>query len=463
VSGRPGLRVTLSKPVPSCADGTDRTGVPNATRDEQMTGKSKPRFRFWRVLLTLAGTTATVAIAATWMLRRPFSEPAWVEAPPHRTSIYESSLAAGAPVVSPFHLEIQPMHSLLLVNFEGDPDRIYRGLEPQAFDDEVHGRGLLVIGWRVDGRVDVFHDPALRLDPDTYGIAGKGLHVMAPRDLANAHLHLGPAGAQANFDFPDLEGRRVRLVVRETDTRPRRPFALLAPMGTDAADPPALPLVYVKDFYFVRHAGSEIRIEFDGRPHDSDAIPLVLDGTRMTFVRYSTRPFIVTWNPTVNARAEVLAAGAQTVPDMSVLDANGVRYELTSNGPFREIRRMSRRKGGQEVTVDFTPPIPHLLAMRDGADVSGAFRIATEPPAGLVTGTWRSVRQGRRLHLEATPSGGWTPGEAPPMARVLFRMIYMFRTWPATYSWTATLPLPEPGTDVGSSLPLESAWERIER
>lgn len=165
--------------------------------------------------------------------------------------------------------------------------------------------------------------------------------------------------------------------MRETDTRPGRPFALLAPMGTDAADPPALPLVYVKDFYFVRRAGSEIRIEFDGRPHASDAIPMILDGTRMNFVRYSTRPFIVMWNPSLNTRADVLAAEAQAIRDVSVLEARGVRYELASNGPFREIRRRSRREEGQEVTVDFAPAIPHLLAMRDGADVSGTFRIAT--------------------------------------------------------------------------------------
>ena len=428
-----------------------------------MTRQSQPRFHLWRVLLILAGIMAVVAIAATVMLTRPFSQPVWVDAPPSPASIYESGDAAGVPVVSPFHLEIQPMRALLLVNFEDDPDRIYIGLEPQAFDDEVHGRGLLVIGWRVDGRVDVFHDPALRLAPETYGIAGKGLHVMTPRDFSDADLRLGPAGAQASFDFPDLEGRRIRLVVRETDTRPRRPFALLAPMGTEAADPPALPVVYVKDFYFVRRAGSEILIEFDGRRHESDAIPMMLDGTRMNFVRYSTRPFIVMWNPSLNARADVLAAEAQAFPDVPVLEARGVRYELASNGPFREIRRMSRREDGQEVTIDFAPAIPHLLAMRDGADVSGAFRIATQPPAGIVTGTWRIVRQGRHLRLEATPSGGWTPGEAPPMARLLFRVASVFRTWPTTYSWMATLPLPEPGEDVEGSLPLESVWERLER
>jgi hypothetical protein len=418
--------------------------------------------RIGRLLLVLAGVLTAAVVAAAVLLTRPFAESAWIEAVANPADIYVRSDARDIPVVSPFHLEIQPMRALLLVNFENDPDRIYRGLEPQAFDDDVHGRGLIVIGWRVDGHVDVFHDPAVRLDPATYGIAGKGLHAMVPRDFTGARFELRATGAQADFDFPDLEGRRIRLLVRETDTRPRTPFGLLAPMGSDAADPPALPLVYVKDFYFVRHSGSELRIEIDGRPHQSDTIPLILDGTRMRFVRYSTRPFIVMWNPAAKARALVLSLGAQAHQNGSIAEAGGVRYELAVSGAFHEIRRMSRREGNQEITVEFSPPIPHLLALRPDADATGAFRVSTEPPAGTVTGTWRVTREGRLLRLAATPSGGWTPGEAPPMARVLFRAVSMFRTWPATYLWTATLEIPEPGQEVEHFLPLQSSWARVE-
>ena len=427
-----------------------------------MTEHRRVRLHPWRILFLLVGIAATAAMVAAVMLTRLFPEPEWVEAPPHPTTIYESEDPAGVPVVSPFHLETQPMESLLLVNFEGDPDRIYHGLEPQAFDDGVHGKGLLVIGWRVDGRVDVFHDPALRLDPTMYGITGQGLHEMVPRDFGDAQLELGAGGAQAHFDFLDLEGRRIRLVVRETDPRPRRPFSLLAPMGVAAADPPALPLVYVKDFYFVRRAGSEIRIEFEGRSHESDAIPLILDGTRMHFVRYSSRSFVSFWNPSLNPRARILAAEAQTLRDPGRREADGVQYDLAPNGSFQEIRRMRRREGDQEVTVEFEPAMPQLLAMRDGADIAGAFRITTEPSAGFVTGTWRVVREGEDLRIQVTPSGGWTPGEAPPMARLLFRVVSMFRAWPTTYVWTATLQRPEPGADVGSDLPLVAEWERLE-
>jgi hypothetical protein len=436
-------------------------------RRGEMNAQSEGRIRIGRILLALAaGGTAALGVGAL-ILTRPFAETPWEEAPPNPDSIYENPgsrvrSTAETPVVSPFHLHTDPMAGLLLVNFEKDPDRIYLGFEPQFFDDEVHGRGLLVIGWRVDGRVDVFHDPGLRLDPQTYGIAGKGLHAMEERSFAAARFELGPAGAQVDLRFRDLEGREIRLLVWETDTRPRRPFAFLAPMGSAASAPPALPLVFVHDFYFVRQAGSETRIEIDGRAHRGDPIPLFLDGTRVHFLRYSANPFIATWNPTADGRAEVLEVGSEPVQGIFLAEARGVRYELETNGDFREVRRMSRREDGHEVVVEFTPALPHLLALRDEVEVSGAFRISVHPAAGTVTGRWRVARHDHELLLEAIPEGGWNPKEAPPMARLLFRAVSVFRTWPSTYRWRATLQLPHVDQEVRGSLPLQSAWERIE-
>jgi len=59
----------------------------------------------------------------------------------------------------PFRIDIDPMEKLLLINFEKDPDPLYVGFEPQVFDDDIHGKGHSVIAWRVDGRVDVYHQP----------------------------------------------------------------------------------------------------------------------------------------------------------------------------------------------------------------------------------------------------------------------------------------------------------------
>jgi hypothetical protein len=431
---------------------------------KQMKAKLDVR-RIGRHFLIATAAGGAVLGSAALILTRQFAEAAWQDAPPNTGSIYErggsGSAAAGTvPVISPFHLHVDPMKALLLVNFEKDPDRIYLGLEPQAFDDDIHGRGLLVIGWRVDGRVDVFHEPGLRLDPQTYGIAGKGLHRMVERSFLDGRFELLPTGAQVQLGFQDLEGRDVRLHISETDTRPRHPFAFLAPMGGAASDPPALPLVFVHEFYFVRHAGSEVRIEIDGRQHRADAIPLVLDGAPVRFTRYSADPFIVTWNADAGAAARVLEVEAEPVDGTFLAGAGGVRYVLEANGEFLEIRRMYRRERHHQVTVEFAPAFPHLLALRNGVELSGTFRISTDPPAGAVTGRWRVARHGEEIRMEAVPEGGWTPGEAPRMARLLFRVVSTFQSWPSTYIWRGSLRLPPTDVEMEGGLHFESSWER---
>ncbi len=429
--------------------------------------KAKPGGqRIRRVLLPLSAGAAVLILSAALFLTHPFTEAVWQQAPPNPDSIYLSGdigpgAANGVPIVSPFHLQTDPMAGLLLINFEQDPDPIYVGFEPQAFDDSVHGRGLLVIGWRVDGRVDVFYQTGLRLDPQTYGITGAGLHAMAERSFDGALFELGPAGVQADIAFHDLDGRPVRLVVRETDLRPRSPFGLLAPMGIAASDPPALPLVYVDGFYFVRRAGTEYRIEIDGRSHRNDFIPLILDGTPVHLLRYSADPFIVTWNPDAEAMVRILELGPETAAGAATAHAAGVQYDVEANGALREIRRMSRREGDHEVTVEFSPAFPQLFALADGVDLSGEFRITAQPSVGTVRGSWRVVRQGAELGLEVVPDGGWTPGPAPPMARVLFRAVSMFREWPTTYVWRATIQLPPPDAPLQKPIAFQSGWERI--
>jgi len=236
---------------------------------------------------------------------------------------------------------------------------------------------------------------------------------------------------------------------------------MLAPMGSAASHPPALPLVYVDGFYFVRRAGTELRIEIDGRSHRSDAIPLILDGTRVHFHRYSTEPFIVLWNPDTEAVARVLNPEPVSTSGAFMAHAAGVRYDLEANGPFREIQRMSRQEGDHEVVVEFSPAFPHLFALADGVEVTGAFRVTAQPSVGTVRGSWRVLRSGGELSLEVVPDGGWTPGPAPRMARLLFRVISVFRMWPATYAWRGTLAFPPPDWPVEEPAAFHAGWERI--
>jgi len=144
--------------------------------------------------------------------------------------------------ISPFKLEYSPMERLILINIEKDPDDIYIGFEPQYLDESEHGKGLLIIGWRTDGKVDVYHQPSLTLKPDTYDIVGKGLESLVERPLTDARFEFTSNGADLYVEFEDLKGRLIRIKVREGNTKKRHPFSMLAPFPSSSEKSPSLPL-----------------------------------------------------------------------------------------------------------------------------------------------------------------------------------------------------------------------------
>ncbi|RRR75323.1 MAG: hypothetical protein EI684_05025 [Candidatus Viridilinea halotolerans] len=401
-------------------------------------------FRRWCPFALAGLAIAGGAIAFT--LRRP-RHPVYPAS--HPPAIYATT--ATGPLYAPFQLDIDPMQRLLLINFEQDPDAVYLGFEPQVFDDERHGAGMLVIGWRVDGKVDVFHQPGLRLDPATYTIAGGGLHKMVERPLHAASFTVNETGVQADISFDDLSGRPVVLRVAERNTTPRQPFGLLAPMGAAATEPSALPLVFLREFYFVRQADSEVTILVDGVAHQPDKMPLPMNGMRMYFLRYSNDPLIVTLNPAHHGPLAPLVAAS-----VNEAHAHGTTYDLVEQHGHPAIARMRRSLNDHEVSVNFTPPLPHLAVMADGARAHGGFQITADPILGTLRGEYRIERRGNQISLSATPSGGWEPNESNWSVKLIYRAASIFSTWPQSYQWHATLDL-----DAGSEALLQSAWSRV--
>ena len=363
-----------------------------------------------------------------------------------------NTVDANAPtaLLHPFHIHVDPMRRLLLINLERDPDAVYQGFEPQAFDDDVHGRGVIVIGWRQDGRVDVFHPPTVRLDPATYAITGDGLHLMLERPLEDARFEIGPHGVDAEVRFEDAEGRSVELRIVERSRRVAPRIALLAPMGAAATSPSALPLVLLRDFGFVRRSGTEARVAVDGREHALDHLPVPIDLQWMYFVRYAEAPLIATLNP---ARSGSLAT--IVLPDGAFVDHAGARHHLERADGRASLASIERVHGDQRVSVAFAPAFPNLLDLAPGAAREGRFTITSDPRIGRVAGTYAARREGDTVSVRMVPTEGWRPLERRWSVLLMVRVNAAFRSWPSTYVWDATVDL---AGDDGPSM--TSAWAR---
>jgi hypothetical protein len=351
---------------------------------------------------------------------------------------------------SPFNLQADPMKRLLLINFERDPDPVYVGFEPQLFENSDKGRGLLVIGWRKDGRVDVYHQPTLTLKREDYDIVGKGLADFVERPLEDARFEIGPRGVDTHITFADKDDRPVTLRIRESNPSPRKPFSLLGPFPSSTEKSPSLPLALLYDFYFVRRSGTEVEISIDGRHHKPDTLPVPMDGTWIYFLRYSSDPFILTWNEAYEGALSPLPLQAA-----GTCEQQGVIYDLEENTGHLELRGMRPAGAHHDVRFRFNPAFPDIASLRDGIQLNGDFVVDLEESMGRIEGTYTVSRSGSQVTIEVHPRGGWRPGVRKWSVRLIFLIVPLFKSWPKSYRWTATVDLSDEDVPV-----MTSRWER---
>ncbi|NJD29366.1 MAG: hypothetical protein FIA92_13850 [Chloroflexi bacterium] len=326
-------------------------------------------------------------------------------------------------MLNPFSLSIETIDRML--NFELADHPTYAGLEIQAFDDDVHGTGVAVLAnRRRDGRVDVYRQPGLRLDPGGYGI-GAGLGEWRESTIAPARLDVTAFGVMADVAFGDAEGRRIEVRVDDTDERRRAPGALLAPFGAAIEQPTSMLLVWMPQFDLVRTGGREPEILIEGRPAATGRLPGArFHGRRL--IKYA---------------ADLVAVRLNENHD-GPLDAAG------EGGPGVAVAN-----GGHEARLRLDPALPDLRQLPNGQELAGAWRLDIDDAPSIVSGTWRARRDGEDVQLAMDSTSKWNPGPLPLLMRLVTTIVPAFRSWPLTYRWRASVVL-------GPAPTMTSRWER---
>jgi hypothetical protein len=342
---------------------------------------------------------------------------------------------------SPFSLKINPMQRLFLINFEKDPDEIYIGFEPQWFDDKSYGKGLRVIAWRKDGFVDVYQQPSLAVETN-FAVAGKGLSDLLERPMLESRFNISQRGVDVSFSFLDKLGRSIEVEICEKSLKPTEPFTILAPVGSGSENPSSLPVFFLQQFYFVRRARTKVKISISGRLHQPDTFPFPFGGSRVYYMRYSGDAFLVDW----------CSEYSGPLPEIQQSVAGKATYEFEGNG----LKSMKAGDERHEVVVQFVPPFPEVTTLEDQTSLQGRFDITAHESAGSVSGTYHVMRSGDKVVVKVHPSGGWQPKPATLFLKFLFRVAKVFRHWPKTYQWTATIELR------GQETPhVDSRWVRV--
>ncbi|MBX3275424.1 MAG: hypothetical protein KF729_34480 [Sandaracinaceae bacterium] len=326
-------------------------------------------------------------------------------------------------VRGPFTLEVTRIARLVVCDVAGDPT--YAAIEVQVFDDDARGAGFVVLLGRGDGLVDVYRQPGLRLEPDAYRI-GRGLGRWLEAPIDPARFEIDPDGVALHVGLTDAEGRAIELAIDDRDGRARRRGDLLAPMGSTIEAPVSLMLVYMRGFDFVRTSGVRPRVTIGGHARALAPFPGPLSFGRL-YARYASAPLIVTLNRACDGPLERL-----------VLD---------------EPATLRAGAGADAAVLRLSPGWPDLAAVSPGERRDGEWVLGVADVERFLAGTWTVTGTDDGAALELAVTRGWTPRGLPPLYRFVTAVGKVFREWPTTYRWRASVRRAEPPT-------LRSRWER---
>ena len=332
--------------------------------------------------------------------------------------------------ILPFFVRYSPMEKLALINFEKKPDEIYCGLELQYLNGGRYGAGYRVLAYRNDGHVDMYDDTALTFDPnEKCDVAGKGLLNHIQTSIENVRFEKMEYKVGIDFEFTDVQGRRICVHIHEHTNRRSTPMKLLAPIGVGSEKPTYLPAFFLYDFDFVRKSRTKINVTIGGKKIklDSFPFPAPMNGQFRYYTRYSMNSLIFEFLPTYIHAAEVeLDDNLQYISD-------NIRYQFKlndSNIALSSINLIDKRK----LRIEFIPEISLK-------NCEGKFVIMPDENMGKIAGNYSVNRVGDTAEIKIIPNEGWQGIPNSFITKFLMSPDSVFCSWCKKYEYTCRINL----------------------
>jgi hypothetical protein len=324
-------------------------------------------------------------------------------------------------VIVPFSLRLTSPRRLLLVSLADDP--VYADLEVQWVDEpDLGGAGLVLLAVRrSDATTDVQVDERVRLPRADYEVAA-GTRSFRRVPFAPGRFEVDQGGVDLDLGTTLPDGRALTVRIRERLTGPRWAVDMLAPAGAGMTRPRFFPFFWMGEIGFLRWRGATVEVRVDGTPRR-----VVRVGVPWRLVRYATAPMTAVWNEATDS-------------------------PVTDNDEMA-LTRLAVQRGGHVLSVQHDPAFPDVATMRPGATASGRVSACVDGRAQF-GGRWWARRKNESAEIEIILDRPWDPGPQPALARAVFSLLRVFRTWPTTYRWQATVDLSQhPPT-------IRGAWSR---
>ncbi|KAG7372678.1 hypothetical protein IV203_018821 [Nitzschia inconspicua] len=358
----------------------------------------------------------------------------------------------------PFSLKTTHLDRMINMEFVNHP--VYSGLEIQGHNDENIGTGLVVFLQRKqDQIIDLYYEPTLNLPSSWKKLftLGKGLGLWKQQAFELATLDVSEeTGVHANVLFRDVHGQLVHVQV-DDDTpfhktqRKGMTRGFLAPVSAAIENPTSMLLVYLTQFDLVRRPGPAPNIEINGQTVSTGQIPLerCLWGTRT--IKVAKDLIVVQVNPDIEKNT-----------DHDMDDQSKSTIFRDSNGSVKSITSESH---GHCAAFWFEPAFPDPSTL-ETANEHGSWKVDIDGDR-IVSGTWKcdilndSKEDATEAKIQLDVTKGWRPTGLPWLTTILFAIVSVFKTWPETYCWFASLQWKKGGAKLVETSPaMVSHWER---
>lgn len=330
--------------------------------------------------------------------------------------------------VLPFHFVLKPMKRLAVISFKGNEE--FDGFEPQLFDDPINGKGIRLLRYRRDRKIDVYYEEGII--PDQNLSIGAGINDMKMTRFEKNIFEVTEQGLQVQLVFTDAQGRKNELKIIEKSIR-KYPVPMLAPIGGDIEKPQELFFVYMKDIDFAYLKTTQIDCSLDGRALEPLALPIIIKGHRTYMVRYCSKLNIAALNS--NDTDPLCFDG---VPGKTVIQDE---TEICCN-ELGKVDQIQIGKGENSAKLFFPDGFPNLMDLPENQCTTGFFEIYISSDI-ITKGQYRLMRAADKVHVALDNFREWQPRRYPMAYKLLFTFVKIFKKWPTYFSWKGIVDLNE--------------------
>ena len=339
-------------------------------------------------------------------------------------------------MLCPVELRVWVVDRMLNFEIVGNPH--YEGLELQAYPTRSMGGGWSCRSGRREEQARR-HPPAARAaDRPVDRRGGRGPGEWREAVIDPARLAIRPFGVNVAVALVDVDRRVIEVRIDDHNGKRRRPGTMLAPVRAAVEQPASLSLFVMAGCDLVRRGRPAFDLRISGRRVTTGRLP---GGWlhRRRLVKYTADPTVVVCNPAADGP---VATVDPTAPGPVELDPAGAG-----------IAALGRPAAGTPPGWGSTRPCPTWPAVVPGETAGGRWRLGVDQDPAVVAGAWTARRRRDRAGWASRDPGLAAGGAAAAHGRPP-RAAPVFRSWPTTYRWSATVDL------AGDPPTVRSGWVR---